>query len=29
LLGDGAQGDDDRGGCCRIFWAIELLDKNK
>ena len=29
FLGDGAQGDDDRGGCCRIIWAIELLDKNK
>jgi hypothetical protein len=29
FLGDGAQGDDDRGGCCRIVWAIELLDKNK
>ena len=28
LLGDGAQGDDDRGGCCCIVWAIELLDKN-
>jgi hypothetical protein len=29
FLGDGAQGDDDRGGCCRIVWAIKLLDKNK
>jgi hypothetical protein len=29
FLGEGAQGDDDRGGCCRIVWAIKLFEKNK
>ncbi len=29
FLGDSAQGDDDRGGCCCIVWVIKLLDKNQ
>jgi hypothetical protein len=29
IWGDNAQGDDDRGVCCRIVWAFKLLDKNQ